>query len=425
MVTKVPVASAYQNTRRVIRQPRHTFSLKHVPYAIQPFMIAPVLPGETMKNLLMQARVVSDPITSPLIGWWLDYLYVYVKHRDLDERDHLTEMMLDPNWTSAGKGLVAADASVPLYTYDGGMDWVHLCLKKIVDDHFRNEGELWDDYKLANGLPIAGINQESFLNSFTHGEIMDDTEVNITVGGDDAIGASEIDKALQQWQLLRMHNLTEMSYEDYLRTFGVRAPSVELHRSEILRVIREWTYPTNTIDPTTGAPSSAVSWSVQERADKDRYFKEPGFIVGVTVVRPKIYLSGLKGAGVGMLEGALAWLPAILNGDASIPLRNFLDGTGPVPGYATAEDTGYWIDVKDLFMHGDQFVNYDLTTATDGNAMALPTADGNHRYIAEAMIDGLFKTPSTAKYIRQDGIVSLSIAGRQTDTTPGTPALPA
>lgn len=418
MVTRVTTAQAYQGTKRTLRHPRHSFNIKAKPYAIQPFMIAPVLPGETMKNLLMQARVVSDPIKSPLVGWWLDYLYVYVKHRDLDERDDLTEMMLDPNWTSAGKGLTSGAASVPLYTYAGGMDWVKLCLKKVVDDHFRNEGEAWNDFVLADGTPIAGLNQESYLNSFMLGSVQDADEVEIEVGGDDKIGASEIDKALQQWQLLRMHNLTDMTYEDYLRTFGVRSATVELHRTEIIRVIREWTYPTNHVDPATGAPTSAVSWSIQERADKDRYFKEPGFIFGVTVARPKVYLSGLKGAGVGMLEGALPWLPALLNEDTSISLREFEESKGPAP-LVDGSHSSYWIDVRDLFIYGDQFVNHG--DAAFANTMALPRVNGNHRYVQEEMIANLFAGENLM--IKHDGIVSLSIAGRQVDTTPGTPVI--
>lgn len=415
----VSTATAYQGMRRRLRHPRHSFNIKAKPYAIQPFMIAPVLPGETMKNLLMQARVQSDPIKSSLVGWWLDYIYVYVKHRDLDKRDDFTEMMLDPNWSSAGRGVTAAAASVPLYTYSGGMDWVKLCLEKVVDDHFRNEGEAWDDFKLADGTPLAGLNQESYLNSLMLGSVQDDGEVNITVGEDDAIGASEIDKALQQWQLLRMHNLTEMSYEDYLRTFGVRSAAVELHKSEIIRVVREWSYPGNTIDPATGAPSSSVGWSIQERADKDRYFKEPGFIFGVTVARPKVYLSGLKGAGVGMLEGALPWLPAVLQQDANISLREFAEGSGPATGIAGTGDS-YWIDVRDLFIYGDQFVNH--ADAGFANSVAIPSAAANHRYVTEAIIDGLFVS-ETGGSIKQDGICSLSIAGRQTDTTPGTPVI--
>jgi hypothetical protein len=57
-------------TGRRARRPEHRFELASTPWAITPFLIAPVLPGDTMTNLLLQARVVSDPIKNPLIGWW-------------------------------------------------------------------------------------------------------------------------------------------------------------------------------------------------------------------------------------------------------------------------------------------------------------------------------------------------------------------
>ena len=146
MASRVSTSASYAGTRRNLRHPRHTFSLKHKPYEIQPFMIAPVLPGETMKNLVMQSRVVSDPIKSPIVGWWLDYIYVYVKHRDLDTREYWTAMMLDPEWTP-DSSVVRTAASQPLYSFDGAIDWVKLCLEKVVDDHFRNESETWDQFK--------------------------------------------------------------------------------------------------------------------------------------------------------------------------------------------------------------------------------------------------------------------------------------
>ena len=65
------------------RRPQHTFQLRHKPWVVQPFMIAPVLPGDTMKNLLLQARAVSSPVKNPLIGWWLEYYFFYVPHRSL------------------------------------------------------------------------------------------------------------------------------------------------------------------------------------------------------------------------------------------------------------------------------------------------------------------------------------------------------
>ena len=46
-------------TGRRLRRPRINFSLKTLPWQLQPFVVHPVLPGETMKNILFQARMVA------------------------------------------------------------------------------------------------------------------------------------------------------------------------------------------------------------------------------------------------------------------------------------------------------------------------------------------------------------------------------
>src|SRR3546814_10510072 len=100
-----------------------------------------------------------------------------------------------------------------------------------------------------------------------------------------------------QWEAMRSMQLTASTFEDWVKTFGVRVPKAEAeesHRPELLRYIREWSYPSNTINPADGTPSSAVSWSVAERADKDRFFSEPGFLFGCAVARPKVYFSKQK-----------------------------------------------------------------------------------------------------------------------------------
>jgi len=35
-----------------------------------------------VENLLIQSRVVTDPLQNSLIGWWQEYYIFYVKHRD-------------------------------------------------------------------------------------------------------------------------------------------------------------------------------------------------------------------------------------------------------------------------------------------------------------------------------------------------------
>ena len=88
----------YGRTSRTPRRPQHTFAIEARPWQLVPFFIAPVLPGETMKNMLFQARIVSDPIKNPLIGWWAEFFFWYVKHRDLNEpsRSQLTRTPCGP-----------------------------------------------------------------------------------------------------------------------------------------------------------------------------------------------------------------------------------------------------------------------------------------------------------------------------------------
>lgn len=101
-----------RRTGRVTRSPRHSFQLRQKPFLLQPFMIAPVMPGETMKSLLLQARAVTKPIKNPHVGWWAEYYFYYVKHRDLAGRDDFSEMMLDLD-----KNLTAYDATVANAAY--------------------------------------------------------------------------------------------------------------------------------------------------------------------------------------------------------------------------------------------------------------------------------------------------------------------
>ena len=403
MVTAVP---APQVSRR-LRTPTHSFYVKHKPFTIQAFMLAPVLPGETLKNLLLQANIGTDPIKNPLIGWWVDHAFFYVKHRDLDERDLLTAMMLDPTEDiSSIKQTVSRNA--PFYSAVGGVFWTSLCVKRIVEEYFRDEGET--DPGALDGRYKAKINNKNWSDT-----LVPDAQMpaggTVTAGDDQ----QEMDAAYQQWQFLLAQGLTHMSYEDYLRTFGVRTTRIEQHRPELLRFVRNWQVPSNTVDPSNGAVASAVRWQVAERADKDRFFTEPGFIVGVTVTRPKVYFKNQSGSAAGFMDDAFRWLPAIMRDEVYTSLSDHAAATGPVPSASGK----YWFDVRDLLLYGDQFLSGDLTE-TDQNFVSLPTADlTNFEYPTEADIKALFTAtdPSTAYNVRQDGIVRLSIMGTQQDHT--------
>lgn len=396
---------------RVTRSPRHTFHIRQKPFLLQPFMLAPVLPGETMKSLLLQSRAVTSPIANGLIGWWLEYYFFYVKHRDLDGRDDFSEMMLD---LDKDMSAYVEAASVPYYHMAGRINWAKLCLKRITEEYFRDEGEAWDS-QTVDGMPVVKINSDSVLNSATLDDnFVGPSDVSLTVGGDDAVTASEVDAMMRTYQFQRANNLTAMDYEDWLATYGIRPKPAENHRPELIRYIREWQYPSNTVEPSTGVPSSAVSWAVSERADKDRFFREPGFIVGVTVARPKVYLRNQDGSVADTLLGALEWLPAIMRDDPWTSVKKFAETEGPFS--VVSDANGYWLDLKDLFLYGDQFINFAVAADNTANLVNLPTATMNTLYPASGDIDNLFS--GAAKTVKQDGVVQLSVLGALQDTTP-------
>ncbi|MBR1134128.1 hypothetical protein, partial [Bradyrhizobium iriomotense] len=279
---------------RVLRKPTHHFHLRQRPWQLQPSFIAPVLPGETMKNLLLQARVVTDPIKNPLIGWWYEHYVFYVKHRDLADRDTLEDMMLDPSWSAAA---LQSASEVETYHVGSRINWAKKCLQRVTETYFRNEDEAWNGFTInsnaGTAMPVASVNDQSWLDSVRNDADYEAVDPVVQDGADTgtSLNASEVQQALRMYQLQRMNNFTDMSYEEFLSTYGVHVKAAEDHIPELVRYVREWTYPTSHVEPTTGAPTSACSWKIAERADKDRFFKEPGFLFGVCVVRPKVYRS--------------------------------------------------------------------------------------------------------------------------------------
>lgn len=397
-------------TQRVMRRPQHTFFSRQKPWVISPICIAPVLPGETLKQLLLQSRCVTDPIKNGLIGWWLEYYFFYVKHTDLTIREDMEEMHLDIN-----KDMSSFRTATKLLTYHKGstIDWTQYCLERVTECYFRDENEAWN---VAGGtidsMPLAKVNKPGWYDSIIDSTLMPDTTL-VNEGGAGTLTAVELEASYRTWEFLRQQNLTNATYEDYLATFGVRTPQADaVNKPELIRYVRDWQYPSNVVDPISGVPSSAVSWAVAERADKDRFFREPGFIFGVSVLRPKVYMDEQRGSAVDMLEGALSWLPAIMREDPATSLRLIDNAVGPIEG--TTND--YWVDVRDLFLYGDQFINLPEGTAAY-NMVALPDAALKHAYASAADIDGLFVVPTTGINIRQDGVVSLQILGTQVDQT--------
>jgi hypothetical protein len=376
-------------------------------------MIAPVLPGETLKNLQLQTRAVTDPIKSPLIGWWLEYYYFYVKHRDLTDRQVMMDMVL----SNASTAALNAAADVPTYHAAAMPNYTKLCQDRVVAEYFRNEGETINQ-GLIDTIPTASIASDTWLDSVKAASTNPPADPELPGTQDDPHIITGFSTQYTQWEFMKQERLTDLTYEDFLKSYGVRgekvAEVIDEHKPELIRYIRDWTYPSNVVNAATGVPASACSWSTAERADKDRFFTEPGFLVGYSVARPKVYLSKQKGSGVDMLMDAYSWLPAVLKEDPYTSLRNFANTAGPLAGNVT-DVAGYWVDVRDLFMYGDQFVNFSLAE-TNAGLVALPTVALEKRYAVAADADALFNDVAKNK-INQDGVTQLAILGRLSDET--------
>lgn len=394
-----PMAVGVPRMQRRLRRPQHQFFLHFRPWELTPFFAAPVVPGETMKSALMQARVLSSPIKNQVVGWWLETYWFYVKHRHLTAlQPGLTDMMLDINQSAPDNGGVAEPA---MQTAANEVNYMLESYKLVVDEFFRGEGEdAATNGLLADNLNKVRIKLPGWWDSIIPASSLADGTGGI---GDDTIGTAPLDtvgelgKALEQWQTLRMLGVTALEYDDWLRSFGVSIAAPVEDRPELIRYTREWQLPSSavSVDATAQRVSSVVSWNPTERVDKDRYFKEPGVLFGCVVARPKVYHSAAS-SGLGQMSNAMAW---------QTPMR----AGAPYELYQPLVllNDNVW-DPTDLFNHGDQWVRVKVGT---GNVPSV-TWNGEDPfpgYASDTDVNNLFVDGANG-HLKMDGVVNLTVA---------------
>ena len=265
-------------------------------------------------------------------------------------------MVLDPN-TDMSSLKTGARVNWS-YAYNGAIDWVSLCTQRVIEEYFRDPGEDWNTYTL-DSVPqaaIYGMGLQDALEKLTlnANKRTDESSFDL-ISGDGKLHPRDLDMRFQHWQALRDAGLMQMDYNNFVKTYGAETredeDSPNLHRPELLRYERQFQYPTNIVQASTGVPSVAVAWSVQDKEDKDYRFNEPGFIVSFMCVRPKVYLGNQEGAMVGSMDTGNFWLPALLNDNCEMAYHQFAQATGPPK--TTMAATGYWIDTRDIFLNGD------------------------------------------------------------------------
>lgn len=439
-MAKVQVLHNSATMARKLRNPSHDFIAKNSPYSIRPFFLAPVLAGETLKSAQLQMNIQSANLASHLTGWWAEVYFFYVKHRDLEDRDILDQMHVAHADTSS-----IHSPAHPEFYHQTGIPWARLCTQTVVKHYFRNEDEA-DDHYDDQGFQLAVVGKNNWLDSAQRDNLLPQEEQDHLIGDQHALSIYEANSVpagyeshFDAWQNMTRAKLIAVNFDDYLKAHGIRVPKeVEKpHRPELLRYLQDWQIPRQA--PYINDPSIScgrVNWKIAERLDKDRFFKEPGFIIGLWVMRPKIYISQ-AGSATGLLDHGMRWLPAQLqaNPETSLHLINEQQAGELFPNYPPddpeLEQHGVWFDVRDLLVYGEQhFSGFgDMADALKlTNSIAGPDVDFMRRYASLADIDKMWldeslyeetpdRTVLAPKSFVAEGVCRLSIASRIEDTS--------
>ena len=391
------VVNAPATGRRRTRYPKHNFYVAFQPYDIQPVAIVPVSAGDSIKHLRYEARVLTDAIKSQITGWWAEFYWVYVRFSDLDEYAAAQAMVSDPAFDLTG---LVTSAKTWTYHNGKGPDWLFMAYKRAVRTHFRPENGDWNDALATSGAARAGLVGRSWLDTI-------ELEANLPNPG----AADTYAGRWEHYEALRRAKLVTMDYPEWLRSQGIDVPQQlaeplsEKRRPELLRFTRQFAYPSNTVNPDGTGTVSAVSWVVADRMDRAIFCDEPGFVVGLALVRPKLYRAGQVATGAATLRDARTIAPDVLE---AAPQETLKMVTG-VNQASVTTSVDYWFDTEGVYVLGDQFV-----VGADAPSAALPDAVSLQKsYPSTASITNLFVGASPPALVRVDGSAAFSIVGRR------------
>jgi hypothetical protein len=390
IMPQVQVPGARQGEGRVGRRPETHFELVFKPYQIQPFCFFPVLPGETLMNCNVQLQLWTDPLKAILKNqlWHAEVYFYYVKFRDL------------PGWEDPGSGLghdlidmiESNEALTPWLVAGGnawsgcpkyGVDYVRYALQRVVESYWRDEGVAAEGAGLTvDSVPISTVlgARRDVTDRFTVNASYTDRRQALDWDASGTITVDDVEMAYREWVGQKDGEMS-MDYEDWVRAAGGKAVTKsdereELHLPEELTGFREFTYPVNTVEPSTGVPSVAVGWRLRKGLRKMFRFEEWGWVLGVVNIRPKLLHGNQNGLFADMMQTRDNWFPPNMDPRSWQPHLNIAEDKGPLESAVTVGQASYWVNLRDLLKYGEQFTNY-VPTPTNGAFAATPNTTGN------------------------------------------------
>lgn len=422
---QVRVESGRDRTERPVRKPSFPFNLKFKPWQLQPCFCAPVLPGETVMQSTLQVQAWSDPLAAVLknTGWTFEYYQFYTRFIDLAGWEiatdgigkDLQDMIVSDESISSYQD---ADGNAWTYCPPGGVDFLLEQTKRITEVFFRFGGEAWDERTL-DGVPIVGAfpaGRRDVWDKLTLNSAYADRRQGLDFDASGTITVDDIALAYKAYGAAMDGTVMDMDFDDWARAAGGKAPlgaqnvdREDKHLPEAMCHHRKWTYPTNTVEPSTGVPAVAVGWREEMKTERNQMIACPtwGWITGYIVVRPKVYYKNQEGLVAAMMQDRDNWFPPQLDARLYQPHLLIDDDTGPLKATMGAGNVDYWVSLCDLLRNGEQFLNYAPAAASTA-VVTLPTSDGKRHYPSDADIMAVFSDTTNGR-IRADGIVNLAI----------------
>ena len=340
-MSTIQVVQPGDRKRRVTRRPNFPTTGAIKAMGLYPTAFTPVMPGETLKGFKNKQTVVSAPTKSPHSGAWLETFCFHVRLTDIDRA--LADMFIGQLNDSAP---YQAPADRPRYfTKAGQIDWLYLATEKVVKHFFLDDDE---SPRFVDGDVFE---TKLIKNDFSESMIPVEAADSVPVDTDQ----DEMLPKLQAFYAMRQMGLGATSYDEYLRTYGVSSVKVEEGKPELLAYRRYFSKPSNVIDPTSGAPTGAFYWNVDESNDKPKMFKEPGFVIWYTLFRPKVYDESQVSSRSASLWGFQDFFPSYTLHDPSAGIEKL--SLDDMDWFAATGTDEFYIDRRDLLSHGEQFVN--------------------------------------------------------------------
>ncbi len=339
--------------RRGERRPVFRASVELEPWEITPFCCFPLLPGETLHNILMDGRFVLNGCVSPLFPWYLDIQLFAVNLSDVDV--DFEEILLRHAETPPTG--IAASANKPLLGQAAGaMNLTGPVYDRICD-------QFW---KTDNVLPNSVVNTDLFI-----APVKWRTSSSTLVEGESPSRVFEPDQ-LQTDEMKRDLLDQDMDWADVLRAYGVKVTSGEAGVPERIMWESIAKYPVfvQSDAADTIVTRYQVLWSIREARLTARgagiFAKEPMVIMGLVTIRPEVIEGNKAFMFVNdLVDGERWWVPPFNTFDA---VQDILQepGSSITAGHSWTDTAAGVVQLNalDYWFMGESFTNMDWKNAS-------------------------------------------------------------